>query len=308
MMIRTAAIVALALICICTGALGYSFWGITLGTDTYQNMNQLTFNGVGASGAQYSVGGYKYTGVDGAWYGPYSAAEPGEGYAVHRQMDAQAMFFTADSNSAHFVIISGVPQTGVAAPECGYGSRLFGPGDLHLVANQTDYGVGIRLSNLLWAEDPNTTNSYYQIHTAEGGVDNIHASDAGTMGSVERDPRWDHVDNPGLPANSEQAHAFFVKGSGTQTGNASVSYEDTGALLYGAKVYAYKVDVPWTALGLTAKQYEIRATWGPTCGNDLIAGNFTGSHPGVPEPASILAFSAGLIGLLAYRKRRAHRI
>lgn len=301
-MLRTGLIAALVLLCVCSGAFGYSFWGITLGTGSYQNMTQLTFNGVGASGAQYAVGGYKYTQVDNAWYGPYSAADPGEGYAVHRQMDSQAIFFKSDATTAHFVIVSTVSRTGVAAPECGYGDRLFGPGDLRIVVNGNNYGVGVRLDNLLWASDPNTTNDYYQIHKSQGGIDNIHARDAGTSGRVEKNPQWDHVDNPELANNSDRSRAFFVKGSGTLTGNATVNYEDTGANLYGAKVYAYKVDVPWTSLGLTCKQYDIQATWGPDCGNDQTLGKFRGG-PIVPEPGSLLSFFAALVGLLAYRKR-----
>lgn len=307
-MIRTGLIAAVVLTCLCGSAFGYSFWGITLGTDSYQDMNQLTFNGVGDSGAQYAVGGYKYTWVDNQWTGPYAAADPGANYSVHRKMDAQAMFFKADADMAHFVIVSTVSRTGVAAPECGYGQRLFGPGDLRIVLNGNDYGVGVRLDNLLWAVDPNTTVDAYKIHTAEGGVDDIRARDVGTAGTVERDPRWDHVDNPTLAADSERAHAFFVAGSGTLTGSASVTYEDTGASLYGARVYAYKVDVPWEALDLGSGQYEMRATWGPDCGNDQVAGTFSGGVPNViPEPASILSFSAALVGLLAYRKRYTSR-
>jgi hypothetical protein len=307
----TIAAMILALACVCTGAFGYSFWGITLGTDSYQNMNQLTFNGVGASGAQYAVGGYKYTWVDDAWYGPYTAATPGEGFSVHRKMDAQALFFMADDTAAHFVIITGMPQTGVAIPECGYGSRLIGPGDLRILLNGSDFGVGLRLDNVLWAVDPNTTSPEFQIHKSQGGVDDIHASDVGTLGRVEQNPQWDRVDNPDLPSNTEASHAFYVAGSGATTGSATIAYEDTGTKLYGARVYAYKVDVPWTALLSPSRNYELRALWGPACGNDLIAGTFRNSIPGgpvtVPEPGTIICLSAAIVGLWVYRKRYASK-
>ena len=263
---------------------------------------------MGASGAQYAVGGYKYTWVDDAWYGPYAAATPGESYPAHRKMDAQAIFFLPDAATARFVIIAGMPQRGIAVPECGYGARVIGPGDLRIVLDGYDFGVGMRLDDLLWAVDPNTTSPSYQIHKSQGGVDDIHARDAGTLGRVERNPQWDRVDNPDLPSNSDLAPAFFVQNSGALTGGATITYEDTGATLSGAHVYAYKVDVPWQALSMASGQYEFRAMWGPDCGNDQVAATFRGAVPGqVPEPAGIICISAAFVGLCAYRRRYARR-
>jgi hypothetical protein len=300
---KTGLITILALTCLCSGAFGYSFWGITLGTDSYNSMNQLTFNGVGASGAQYAVGGYNYTWVDNQWCGPFPAALPGESYSVHRKMDAQAIFFMPDSTTAHFVVITGMRQTGVAAPECGYGSRVIGPGDLRIAVNGDEYGVGMRLDNLLWAVDPNTTSPSFQIHKSQGGVDNIHARDAGTLGRVEQNPQWDRVGNAELANNPEAAHAFYVKDSGTLTGSATVTYEDTGTALYGARVYAYKVDIPWQALDMASGQSEFQAMWGPDCGNDQVAGTFRGTAPGqVPEPGGMICLSAALVVLYTYRR------
>ncbi len=94
----------------------YNFWGISLSTATYDGSSQLTFTGVGQSGAQYAVGGYQYTSVDNTWLGPFPAASPGAGYLASRRSDAEGIFFEADADAAKFVIITGAAQYGLPAP------------------------------------------------------------------------------------------------------------------------------------------------------------------------------------------------
>jgi hypothetical protein len=286
-------------------AQAFDFWGITVGSQTYDSSSQLTFSGVAESGASYVVGGYKYTQVDQTWYGPFDPASPGAGFLASRRSDAQGLFFKADQDSAKFMIITGACQNGMPATECGTGTRLFGPGDLKIDVGGQTYGIGMRLSNLLWAVDPQTTNRQYLLYSANGGTESIYARDAGTLGDVELDPRWAHAGNSAVPAGSDLASAFFVSGTGQSVGSASVSFANTGIRLDGAQVYAYEVTVPWSVLGMSAGNYDFTASWRPDCGNDLITGDFalkSGFAP-VPEPGSVVTVLGGVLGALAYRKR-----
>ncbi|MDH7603195.1 MAG: PEP-CTERM sorting domain-containing protein [Armatimonadota bacterium] len=290
-----------------SSAFGYNFWGITVGSEIYDGSAQLTFDGVTNAGVQYAVGGYKYTRVDSSWLGPFPAAAPGEGFLASRRSDAQGLFFKADSDAARFVIITGAAQYGLPAPEVGTGTRLFGPGDLMITTGGKTYGIGLRLSGLLWAVDPSTTNPDYQIwHGAQ--VDSIYARDAGTIGRVELNPRWDRAGHSTLDPNSELASAFFVSGSGTLVGSADVIFEPTGISLGGANVFAYHVSVPWSVLGLDPTNCTFTASWRPDCGNDILKAEF-GVAPGVngavPEPSAAVGLLTGFGGLLAgWAKKR----
>ncbi len=300
----------LALIVLSTGVFAYDFWGITMGTEVYGGGPQLTFSGA-AGNAQFVVGSYNYTRVDSTWYGPFPAASPGLGYNnIHRSFDAMGLFVRPEANALKFMVITGMPQTGANAAVAGYGTRIFGPGDLKLDIGGHTYGVGFRLDNLLWAVDPNTTSAYFKIYKATGGADSIYARDAGTLGRVELDPRWDHVDHYGMAAYDEAGYAFYVRNSGTQAGTASVTFADTGLMLGTGHVYAYEATVPWDVLGIGAGDYAFRASWRPDCGNDLLAANFSGVRPpqppvppSVPEPMSVLLALSGFGGI-AIAKRR----
>ncbi len=291
------------------GAFAYDFWGITIGTTVHNGAPQLTFSGVAASGAQYVVGSYNWTLVDSVWYGPHAAASPGLGYNnIHRNFDAMGLFFLPQVDVAKFMIVTGMPQTGVDAASAGYGNRLFGPGDLKLDVSGNTYGIGLRLSNLLWAVDPNTTSPYFKIYKAEGGADSIYARDVGTLGRVELNPRWDHVDHYNMPACDPRGYAFFVSGSGTLVGSASVSYADTGLMLDTGRIYVYEASVPWSTIGINHGLFSLTASWRPDCGNDMIVGNFCGTRPevppspAIPEPMSILLAISGF-STLAFTRR-----
>ena len=307
MLKRTIGLFALLLLCVSAGgsAFGYEFWGVTIGTASYDGSTHLTFDGLQDSGLQYVVGGYKYTRVDSTWYGPFAAAAPGEGFLASRKSDAQGLFFKADDDAARFAIVAGTPQTGYAAPECGTGSRIFGPGDLKIDIGDRTLGVGLRLGGLLWAIDPYTTNPEHLIYTAGGGVDNIFARDAGTLGSIELNPRWARVGHSRLDSNSDQAYAFFVSGSGVAVGSASVCVVNTGINLYGASVYVYEVSVPWSVLGQSPNNYAFRASWRPDCGNDILSADFANCSElvAVPEPSSAAALLGGLAALAGSLKR-----
>lgn len=295
MAIRTFTLIALAGLC-CTCANAYQFWGITAGTELYEGSPQLTFSGVAGARVSWAVGGYKYTRVDSTWYGAFEAAAPGAEFLASRRSDAQGLFFRADADAARFVIITGSNQNGSPAPECGTGTRLFGPGDLKIDAGGHTYGVGLRLNDLLWAVDPFTTNPEFIIHTAGGGTESIYARDAGTLGRVERDPRWARVGHSTLPASSDKASAFYLRNSGIYEGGAVVSFADTGLYLAGARVYAYEVAVPWSTLGLDPAGYSFTASWRPDCGNDLISLAVEGSGV-VPEPASLVTLLLAAAGI-----------
>ncbi len=301
-------LIALTGVLLGTAAAGYDFWGITVGSELYDGSAQLTFDGVANSGVQYTVGGYKYTRVDNKWLGPFPAAAPGEGFLASRRSDAQGLFFRAEPDVARFVIITGAAQYGLPAPEVGTGSRLFGPGDLMITTGGKTYGIGLRLSGLLWAVDPSTSNPDYQIwHGAQ--VDSIYARDTGSVGRVELNPRWDRAGHSTLDPNSEMASAFFVTGSGTLVGSADVRFEQTGISLGGANVFAYHISVPWSTLGLNPTNCEFTASWRPDCGNDILKAEFSVTptvNSTVPEPSAAAGLVSGFAGLLASCAKKKH--
>ncbi|MHB9036932.1 MAG: PEP-CTERM sorting domain-containing protein [Armatimonadota bacterium] len=288
-----------------SNAFAYDFWGISVGSAAYQGSTHTTFDGVTGSGAQGIVGGWKYTRVDGTWSGPSEAPTPGEGYLASRRSDAQGLFFKPDTNAANFVIIATSSRTGQGAPELGYDHRLFGPGDLKIDIGSMTLGVGLRLDDLLWAQNPAATQAHYQIYGANNQVLDMHSRDAGTLGNVELNPEWGRVGNQSLEVGSDRASAFYVSGTGSLIGNAGVSYSDTGIAYNGAHVYAYTVSVPWELLGQNASNYSFTASWRPDCGNDILSTNLGSiSVETVPEPGTIVALASGLIGLAATGKRK----
>ncbi|MEN6357361.1 MAG: PEP-CTERM sorting domain-containing protein, partial [Armatimonadota bacterium] len=197
---------------------------------------------------------------------------------------------------------------GQGAPELGYDKRMFGPGDLRIDIGSMTIGVGLRLDDLLWAQNPSAKQSQYQVYGTDNKVLNMRSRDAGTLGDVELNPTWARAGNQSLAAGDIRNSAFFVSGSGTSIGNADVDYAYTGVTYNGAKVFAYKVSVPWELLGQNAKNYSFTASWRPDCGNDVLGANFRGSLVGttssVPEPGSVVALTSGLIGFIGSKKRR----
>jgi hypothetical protein len=294
------------------GAFAYDFWGITMGTELYNGAQQLTFTAP-SSDVQFEVGGYKWTKVGSTWYGGstgFPAASPGPSYpTLQRQCDAMGLFFKAQSDGAHFVVVTGMPNTGITASEIGYGNRQFGPGDLKIDVNGVSYGVGFRAGGLLWAQDPSSTAAWYQIYNADGTVANMHARDAGTLNKVVVGANWAHVDNHPLKDTPYDPHgyAFYIAGTGTQTGTAGLTITPTGVSLNGVELYTYEAVVPWETIGITTNAYDLVASWRPDCGNDLIFKEFKGDKPNmqiVPEPFSMLLAAIGLSAVAAYRRRK----
>ena len=269
----TIAVVALAILS--AGAYATPYMGITIGKQTYACGDQLVFSNVG-SDIQWVVGSYKWTKVNGSWYGANPAASPGTGYGeIHRKFDAMALFFQ---------------------PEIDIGT--------------TNYGVGLRDGGLFWGTvDPGSSQPWYQVHKAEGGTDVISARNAGTIGTIVKNPQWDHVDHHTMAAYSPNAYAFFRAGSGTlMSGTASVTCSDTGIDLAGYSVYAYEVTVPWTVLEINPGHYAFSASWRPDCGNDIIVGSFSGNRqtppPSAPEASTLFLALSGLSAIAAARRRR----
>ncbi len=286
-------------------ALAYSFWGINVGSQSYDGSPQLTFSGVG-NNVQYVVGGYQYTEVNSSWYGPFAAASPGAGYVESAECQTDGLFFTSDGTNALFEVITGSPQNGFTAGDIGYGSRQFGPGDLKIDVGTNTYGLGMRVSNLTWNLGP-TNQPEFQIYESNGSIASLNARNTGTKGDVELNPQWDHVDHSGLSPNCLASTAFFVSGSGTSVGSDAVSFTDTGMILNGAELYAYQVSVPLATLGLTGANYSFDASWRPDCGNDVISSSFCGTnnvnHNCVPEPTSLLLAGLGMAGVGLRRLR-----
>jgi len=302
------AILALAVLSTC--ACASNSFNITIGKETRDGLDQLTFDNV-ASDTQYAVGSYKYTKVNGAWSSANNPASPGLGYSdIHRKFDAMALFFRPEIENAKFMIVTGMPCTGATASNIGYGGRQFGPGDLKIDVGSVNYGIGLREGGLYWGTvDPGPSQPWFRMHTAQGGIDAIGARDAGTLGTIEKNPQWDHVDNHTMTPNSESAYAFFRADSGMlMPGTATVNCFDTTIALQGCSVWAYEVTVPWTSLGINPAHIAFRASWRPDCGNDLIAANFSGKCeipvPSMPEASTLFLALSGLSAIGIVRRRR----
>lgn len=294
------------------GAFAYDFWGITMGTSTYNGAPMLTFSQP-ADGIGYQVGAYQYTQVGANTpEGPFAPASPGPAYpALQRASDAMGLFYKAEQDFARFMIVCGMPDTGIKATEIGYGNRQFGPGDLMIdVSGGSTYGIGFRAGGLLWAADPTSTAAWFQIYNADGTTASMYARDAGNIGTIVENPNWAHVDNYPLAqlgvANPSGA-AFFISGTGTNVGTVdSLNIQSTGVFLDGVQIYAYEVAIPWAAIGLEAPDTVFQASWRPDCGNDIIYKSFT-SRPNIdiPEPYSMVLAITGLAAVAGYRRRRA---
>jgi hypothetical protein len=102
-------------------------------------------------------------------------------------------------------------------------------------------------------------------------------------------------------------YAFYVDGTGTANGSATLSVEQTGIFLNGVELYCYEAIVPWAAIGIDSADDIFTASWRPDCGNDLIYKQFTSNKPGmtiIPEPFSVVLATMGLSAVAAYRRKR----
>lgn len=305
---RTLPILILCIFCSSAAFASFNFWGITLDKDSHlDSAENLTFSGLEASGVQYVVGGYKYSKVDSTWSGPFEAASPGADFSASLRCDAQGLFFKSTATSANFFIIAGSNQDGNGMSEVGFKNRQFGPGDLKIDIGGNTYGIGMRKDNLLWAVEPDTTEKEFKIYKTDGETNSIYARNAGTLGTVEKNPEWSRVGQADMPAFDEKSYAFFVKNSGTTIGSATINFEATGIRLSNEMVYGYEVSVPWSVLGQTSTTYNFDASWRSDCGNDIIKGSFETPSNAVPEPSSLLALSTVLVSVYGLMRRKGQK-
>jgi hypothetical protein len=304
---RTTGILSLAAVLLATAlpaALGstFTFWGIEMGQENHIGPGQLSFTGVGDP-IQFVVAGTSYTSVNGTWFGPFDPPSPGFDYDEYPAFDTQAVFFYSDPDSAHFALIGGMDPGGVTFADGGYGDREFGPGDLYLAIEGVKYGIGLRSGGLYWVNGDHVQMRIYRADTGEAAPPDVRT--AGTIGDVERDPVWYHVDHAGLAPCDPEAYAFFRSGSGALAGHATVDIRGTGVHFGAYESYLYEVSIPWTALGYASRPLDtsLGFHWAPDCGNDIIMG--TMATP-VPEPAAVqmAGILLGICGLGLARYKR----
>ena len=292
----------------CSNAFAFEFWDGAININTAEHPDTLkqylSFTTTGSDNSWYQVGCYPYAQVNGVWTSAV-AADPGPDYGdLHLKTDAMAMFFDYDSSQAKFLIIAGIPPSGITASQW-YGGREFGPGDLKLDIGGNIYGIGMRDGGLHWAEDHSPDASYLDIHEAESGAvaQDQHVRDASNIGQIKLNPDWYHVDNPDV-FGIDKSYAFFDATSGiSNDGTATINVEPMNVQIgdYPMCIYAYEVIVPWASIGvINGAEISFTASWRPDCGNDIINKEFSVE---LPEPCSLIAILTGLIGLIGLRRR-----
>lgn len=217
------------------------------------------------------------TAGDGGYLGPNHG---GQNY------DVEFLGMAAQGTRLYLVLVSGL------RPDNGF--QRYGPGDIRLKINGTPYGIevgggaGGGPGGAIAEGDAGAT------YTLNGsGYTTAHAVPAGQVaGSIWRNPAW--ILDPIAPQTPAQ-----IQG-GTYVGLADYVYT-RNTVTQQHSIIELSIDA-----GLFGGISSIEVEWGPSCGNDVLAGLAAVSIPNeeLPAPGALSLLGAAFAGM-AIRRRRA---
>jgi len=163
------------------------------------------------------------------------------------------------------------------------GSDIYYSGDLALSfdGDDTSYEYGFDFGLY--------TENYFTI----GDKVSMNGTGKDTAGLYEN-VVWDSGVYPGHSSSSPfamEGGSLVVDNDGINTSNTNAGYDSS------RNTYWRTVTLDFALLGMDFSGFD--AHWTMSCGNDVIEG-----HAPVPEPATMLLFGAGLMGLAGTRLRR----
>ena len=195
-----------------------------------------------------------------------NANQGGESY------DVEALYVDADATNVYFAAVLSTDPAGQP-----WESWIMRQGDLALrpysAANWTTSGTGVPAYGVGVRQRP--SGDRFQ--------------------EVWQGSTWKYDDGFTGPA-------YMRAGTGTQTGSATVTVTQWsgGGDRGSAGTWIVEGSIPRSALGNPTGVWQFRIS--PSCNNDWEVVNY--DLTSVPEPATLLLFTAGLGGLFAARRRR----